>query len=512
MLSLVPSVLKFTKTSPDVGQELLVAASRAGCLPVMRSLIAAGVVPDGHPTDPPIRMAVMGCKPEAIKLLLEAGVSANRTMLHDPPILLASQFGNVKVMKTLLDAGAEWAFEAKCDTPFLRLARLGKTDALQLLLDLGANPNEKPEGALYSSLEAAARGNHARVAKCLLKAGAVVTADIVSAAIVAPTPDLLKVLLSRGYYNALEDADIRVAPLARAAVASRTASVRLLIKYNADVNRNDDIGCSPLWLAADGGHADIVQALLKAGAKRVEPIDPELLAACKDGQTELMVACRRGHYAAALVLIEDGANIHQEGFRGMTCLLHAAYGASSKLVKALLERGAKLDHVDSRKRSALAWAAVKGNVPVIDVLVNAGADPELGDILDRTSLMLAIVEGNFKAVKALIRKGAKVNRVDATGHSELILAIEHRGPEILRILIAAGANVDLHVVDGRTAITFAVNEKPFPMIKILLNAGCDVNIRDDAGKNATDWMPDNIDPSVPPMIAAAAARSSSQGP
>lgn len=44
-------------------------------------------------------------------------------------------------------------------------------------------------------------------------------------------------------------------------------TLSLLLKYGADPHRQDDGGCTPLFLAVRGGHSSCAQTLLEHGAK-----------------------------------------------------------------------------------------------------------------------------------------------------------------------------------------------------------------------------------------------------
>lgn len=56
--------------------------------------------------------------------------------------------------------------------------------------------------------------------------------------------------------------------LMNAALEGLTATLKVLIKHKADLNRQDDLGKTALIYAADMGQEEIVQVLLKAGADR----------------------------------------------------------------------------------------------------------------------------------------------------------------------------------------------------------------------------------------------------
>ncbi len=83
-----------------------------------------------------------------------------------------------------------------------------------------------------------------------------------------------------------------------------------------DVTIPNNFGATPMSLAAATGDADIIRALLKAGA------DPE--SANPDGQTALMAVARTGNVAAAEALVKAGARVNAvEKWGGQTALMWA---------------------------------------------------------------------------------------------------------------------------------------------------------------------------------------------
>ena len=60
------------------------------------------------------------------------------------------------------------------------------------------------------------------------------------------------------------------------------------------------MGCTALSMAAEMGHPDVCQLLLKWNAE----VDARL----KDGKTPLMLSCKNGHVESTQMLLEQGAD------------------------------------------------------------------------------------------------------------------------------------------------------------------------------------------------------------
>ena len=74
----------------------------------------------------------------------------------------------------------------------------------------------------------------------------------------------------------------------------------LLIAAGADKDKADKNGTTPLFLAAQNGHLNVVQSLIEAGV--------DVNQANKNGATPLYMAAQEGHTAVVGLLIEAGAD------------------------------------------------------------------------------------------------------------------------------------------------------------------------------------------------------------
>jgi len=131
--------------------------------------------------------------------------------------------------------------------------------------------------------------------------------------------------------------------LLRAIREGKADVVARLIAEGADVNAGGRRGGAALYLAAEGGHPEVVHTLLDHGAdpNRIPWPDP---AAGVIGMTPLMAAAANGHAAVAELLLARGADASIQA--GET---------------ALYEQGV----------TALYLATVKGHDEVIGVLERA---------------------------------------------------------------------------------------------------------------------------------------------
>lgn len=139
------------------------------------------------------------------------------------------------------------------------------------------------------------------------------------------------------------------------AATKRIAMTRLLLDYGADINIKSDNGESILYAAANGGYADVLELLLKAGACRhLEDTTKS------DGFSPLMAASCAKQGAVTRMLLEMGADCNRHAANGLGALslavepIHPVTDPTST-IEALLEYGADVNG-DGQSISPLFWA------------------------------------------------------------------------------------------------------------------------------------------------------------
>jgi ankyrin repeat protein len=121
-----------------------------------------------------------------------------------------------------------------------------------------------------------------------------------------------------------------------------------------------------------------------------------------------------------------------------------------EVVKLLLEYGADLHDNGRRGTPLLQIAAKNGNGEIVELLLDAGLPPD-GEIeYHYTPLMYAADNGYLEIVKILIEKGAKINASTDEGYTALMGALKRHHTEIAKLLIHAGADVNAKYVTSFT--------------------------------------------------------------
>ena len=221
--------------------------------------------------------------------------ASGATALH-----IAAQNGHAGAVRQLIKAGAK-IDKARADngsTPLCIAACNGHATVVRQLIEVGADIEStfKPDEWAWPPLTMAARNGHRAVVDMLLKAGADQTRrDKRYGWMAKEVAD----------QNKHEWGDEFWYPLHVAASAGDADAVRLGIRsgYNPDLARTDT-GETPLYVAAQKGHADLVELLLVEEGVQVEGCRQ----AAKSGLTPLMEAASFGHKAAVQLLLTYGAD------------------------------------------------------------------------------------------------------------------------------------------------------------------------------------------------------------
>lgn len=157
-------------------------------------------------------------------------------------------------------------------------------------------------------------------------------------------------------------------------------------------------------------------------------------ASAKDGTTALMVACRRGHEAVVLRLLDHGADPNRCTNQGNTALLYACEKGHWKCTQALLSHNADV-HAKGRDGSnALMLACQYGHVMCASILLNCGIDPNATNKSGVTALMLAAKNDNLACARVLLANRADPSITTIYGITALMFAKEQHHKHIIQLL------------------------------------------------------------------------------
>ena len=288
--------------------------------------------------------------------LVRSGADVNRfTPAGLSPLMIASGLGQPQMVDLLLTAGAQvLAVEPRAGATALSKAALsGDPDVVALLLDHGALIDQQGAILGHTALMDAVVYKHEDVVRLLLKRGA-------RTAIRNHWHETALELARRDGLDAIARLieerdkaaanDVRAQPLISAIKSGDLDEAGRLIAAGADVNvrlpmvGSPDDDYTPLAIAAREGRADIVRALLEAGADPRRVIGLFLGKALHEasyfGHAEVVRTMTDGRERSDVRASELDA---QGAYNGMTPLHDAVWHGHLEAARALVEAGARLD-------------------------------------------------------------------------------------------------------------------------------------------------------------------------
>ena len=204
--------------------------------------------------------AVINKNLKMVHKLLDHGADINiqDEEIGATPLFHACCDGSIEIAVELMERGADVTLKTiQGEVPLLASVWNNRVDIIMKLLDYGANPNFP---CLPTILHIACRYSDFEVVKALLKYGAKVTQIDFTYAITSAKIEMLQTLL-----NNVPDIN-QLETLFHAAFTEHIDVVKMLIKYEADVNRNVALYWPPLNTATRAGNMQTMSELLKNGA------------------------------------------------------------------------------------------------------------------------------------------------------------------------------------------------------------------------------------------------------
>ena len=221
-----------------------------------------------------------------------------------------------------------------------------------------------------------------------------------------------------------------------------------------DVNRGDNDGETPLYVASKTGYHDMVEILLNHDKTNVNK------GRNSDGQTPLHVASENGHLGVVKLLVgDDNIEVNMaKNTTGTTALWMAASNGHMEVVRELLNH----DDIDINR----------------------------GDDFGESALIGASKNGHTEAVEVLLNQlKIDVNHATKNKKTALILAASFGHEDIVELLLAQlDIGINMATLEGRTALFYAALGNRIEVIILLLRCPrTEAHLMDDAYKTAVEY-------------------------
>eukprot|EP00656_Telonema_subtile_P049637 TRINITY_DN620_c0_g1_i1.p1 TRINITY_DN620_c0_g1~~TRINITY_DN620_c0_g1_i1.p1 ORF type:complete len:384 (-),score=126.71 TRINITY_DN620_c0_g1_i1:302-1453(-) len=259
---------------------------------------------------------------------------------------------------------------------------------------------------------------------------------------------------------------------------------KFLLEKDAKTNIADSNGWTPLHHAAHNGNEATVELLLKGGEKhdREKAIPPNV--ETEATESPLGVALSNGNMAAAVHLVDFGANVDWKDALGRNLAFYCV--AHLVCIKFLGLCNVELAQSDTQGTSVLHVAAEEGNVGVMEYLIErASIDPETRDVDGDTPFHAAARAGKLEALKFLNRGtlSGRHGTLDATlGYNNAtslhLAAMNGHGAVVAYLLTNGTVDINSQDYDGRTALACACADGRADVVELMVQEGCRMDIAD----------------------------------
>ncbi|XP_042310083.1 ankyrin repeat and death domain-containing protein 1B isoform X2 [Sceloporus undulatus] len=250
-------------------------------------------------------------------------------------------------------------------------------------------------------------------------------------------------------------------------LAAQNNSVRIVDYFIQDLhlldlNTRDEKGRKPFLLAAEKGHAEMVNELISLNLSTSEKDN--------DGNTALHLAAKNGHHEVVEVLLPQWEEINEFNEDGETPFYLAVAGGHEKCADLLLEAGSDINILNKHNTNVLHIATQNGHTPLVTYLISKNINLETQPQQKNSPLHLAIIKNNLPVVNSLIDACHDINSVDQRHQTPLHLAADLGNVEVIEMLLRAGC--DLNIVDkqGKTALAVASRSNHALIVDMIIKA------------------------------------------
>ncbi|XP_043267430.1 serine/threonine-protein phosphatase 6 regulatory ankyrin repeat subunit A-like isoform X3 [Venturia canescens] len=417
----------------------------------------------------------------ASKAFINSKSRVGRTALH-----LAAMNGYTHLVRFLVQdhSAAIDVLTLRKQTPLHLAAGSGQLEVCKLLLELGASIDATDDQG-QKPIHAAAMNNYSEVAQLFLQRHPSLvmacTKDGNTCAHIAAMQGSVRVIeelmkFDRQGVITARNKLTEATPLQLAAEGGHAEVVRALVRAGASCADENRAGFTAVHLAAQHGHGQVLEVMRSSQSLRIS--------SKKLGVTALHVAAYFGQADTVRELLTHvpgtvksdpptgGSLVGELGTEsGMTPLHLAAYSGNENVVRLLLNSaGVQVEAATTENGfNPLHLACFGGHITVVGLLLSRSAELlHSADRYGKTGLHIAATHGHYQMVEVLLGQGAEINAIDKNGWTPLHCAARAGYLEVVKLLVESGASPKSETNLGSAPIWFAASEGHNDVLKYLM--------------------------------------------
>ncbi|KAJ5071740.1 ankyrin repeat and protein kinase domain-containing protein [Anaeramoeba ignava] len=367
------------------------------------------------------------------------------------PLHLSIQKGNIKIVKELLKKKNQINSidRTKC-SPLSLSINEGKVQIFNLLLQ--QNPDFS-----FQDLE----GN-----------------TFLHTAILQNQDDIAKIILEKSLVDINPTNHQQITPLHLCSKTGNSVMIGELLKFGANPNLLDSENQTPLGIAIQNGHIQVIFMLLTSQTK----IPVNLNIQDSKGRSFLMLAIKKHQIETAKLLIKKNSNINLNDKEGNNALHYAIEEEQAEILQNLIEKGIEVKPTADKIPPLHLCIKFNKNLGCFKTLLNSGLDVNLTDHKGNTTLHYAVMFSKPKFLSWIQLISTNIDAFNSNGWTALHLAAGNGQILSLKFLITKGAKIDCQNDQQKTPLHLASSNRHFECVKLLVNFGADLAIKDLHGK------------------------------
>ncbi|XP_062256631.1 ankyrin-3-like isoform X4 [Platichthys flesus] len=278
--------------------------------------------------------------------------------------------------------------------------------------------------------------------------------------------------------------------------------VRFLLEHSASQSMATEDGFTPLAVALQQGHDQVVSLLLENDTKGKVRLPALHIAARKDdtkaaalllqndhnadvesksGFTPLHIAAHYGNINVATLLLNRGAAVDFMARNDITPLHVASKRGNSNMVKLLLDRGSKIDAKTKDGLTPLHCGARSGHEQVVEILLDRGA-PFLSKTKNGLSPLHMATQGDHQScVQLLLQHDVPVDDVTNDYLTALHVAAHCGHYKVAKLIVDKKANPNAKALNGFTPLHIACKKNRVKVMELLLKHGASIQAVTESG-------------------------------